>query len=223
MKKAPKAKEGQLKIYGSYGLLALIFTADCFLSLNIFGGIPYVIGLVLGLWFLKPQDVLRFGIICGLAALVGYFLPLSEVEDNMGGLMNRFMAIFIVGAIALLIRRHTEVEVKYREEQKYLNSVIEKRTNGLKQVVDQFDETKLRLTEAEELGHFGFWELHAASRQMVWSNGVFNIYGFPITPQAPSIQEFLDQTHVDDQQVHQQSIEQALKDKRSTTVEYGSR
>ena len=70
----------------------------------------------------------------------------------MGGLMTRFMAIFTVIAIAILARREADVADKHDEEKKLLNSVVEKRTNGLKQVVDQFDEVKIRLSEAEQLG-----------------------------------------------------------------------
>ena len=218
MNQAPK--EGKLEKYVSYALLAIIFVVDCFVSLSFFGGIIYVIGLVLALWFLQPKDVLRVGIFCGIAALVGFFMPLSEVVDNMSGLANRFLAIFVVGAIAILIRRQTDVEEKFVHEQNYLNSVIEKRTTGLKQVVEQFDETKIRLTESEELGNFGFWELHASSKQMTWSDGVFAIYGYPIMPQAPSIQEFLDQTHIDDAQILSDAIEQTLRGRQPSTAEY---
>ena len=212
--------EGKLKVYASYGLLMVIFFVDCFLSFSIFGGIPYVIGLVLVMWLLPSKEMMRFGIACGLVALLGYFSPSSELSDNMGGLMTRFMAIFTVITIALLTRRESDLALQFKEQEKLLNSVIEKRTSGLKQVVEQFDEAKIRLAEAEQLGHFGFWEFHPGSRNMVWSNGVFNIYGYPITPQAPSIQDFLNQTHIDDVNNLQDSIESTLTEKKAATTEY---
>ena len=218
MNKEPK--EGKLKVYASYGLLTLIFFVDCFLSLSFFGGIPYVIGLVLVMWLLPPQEMMRFGFVCGVVALLGFFSPPAEIQDNMGGLMTRFMAIFTVIAIAILTRREADVATKQEEEKKLLNSVIEKRTNGLKQVVDQFDEVKIRLSEAEQLGHFGFWEFYPSSQQMIWSNGMFGIYGYPVSPQAPSFQEFLNLTHVDDLQILQNSIDITLTEKKPSAVEY---
>ena len=218
MNKEPN--EGKLKTYASYGLLTLIFFLDCFLSLGYFGGIPYVIGLVLVMWILPPREMMRFGFVCGVVALLGFFSPPAEIEDNMGGLMTRFMAIFTVIAIAILARREADVAEKQEEEKKVLNSVIEKRTSGLKQVVDQFDEVKIRLSEAEQLGHFGFWEFYPANQQMIWSNGMFSVHGYPVSPQAPSFQEFLNLTHVDDLRILQESIEMTLSEKKPSAAEY---
>ena len=218
MNKEPK--EGRSKTYISYGLLTLIFFIDCFFSLGFFGGIPYVIGLVLVMWLLPPQEMMRFGFVCGVVALLGFFSPPAEIQDNMGGLMTRFMAIFTVIAIAILARREADVADKHEEEKNLLNSVIDKRTDGLKQVVDQFDEVKIRLSEAEQLGPFGFWEFYPRNQQMIWSNGMFNIYGYPISPQAPSYQEFLNLTHVDDIRLFQETIESTISEKKPTAVEY---
>ena len=55
---------------------------------------------------------------------------------------------------------------------------------------------------------------------MIWSNGMFNIYGYPVSPQAPSFQEFLNLTHVDDLQSLQESIDITLVEKKPTAVEY---
>ena len=73
MNKEPK--EGKMKTYISYGLLTLIFFIDCFLSLGYFGGIPYVIGLVLVMWLLPPQEMMRFGFVCGVVCSSWLFLP----------------------------------------------------------------------------------------------------------------------------------------------------
>lgn len=220
MSKANKdPKEDQSSLYISYGLLAIIFVIDVFQPLSIFGGIPYVVGMILVMWFLKPHEVLRFGVFCGLAALFGFFLS-EDLSADMEGLMNRFMAIFTIVAIALLVRRHTEIEQEFDKQQKLFDSVIEKRTDGLKQAVDQYDEAKIRLAEAEELGHFGFWEYYPSNGQMIWSNGVFSIYGRALVPQAPSFEEFLDQCHTEDVQTLHRSIQYGISEKKPYTVEY---
>lgn len=220
MSKAKKdPKEALSSLYVSYGLLAIIFIIDVFQPLSIFGGIPYVVGMILVMWFLKPNEVLRFGVFCGLAALFGFFLS-EDLSADMEGLMNRFMAIFTIVAIALLVRRHTEIEQEFDKQQQLFDSVIEKRTDGLKQAVDQYEEAKIRLAEAEELGHFGFWEYYPANGQMIWSNGVFAIYGRVIAPQAPSFDEFLDQCHTEDVQTLHRSIQYGISEKKSYTVEY---
>ena len=215
--KTPQNKT-KFSLYLSYSILALIFAVDCFVHFGIMGGVPYVIGLIVLMWLLKPEEVLWFSATCGVLTVVAFVL--GEDVSQMSGLMNRFMAIFTMVAIAMLIKRHTEDEDRHKEAMKHLNSVVDKRTEGLKQVVDQLEEQKIRLAESEELGHFGFWEYHPSTQQMVWSNGVFAIYGFPITPQAPSMQEFLDQCHTDDAQTLQRSIQYGLAEKKPYTVEY---
>lgn len=214
--------EDRLKSILSYALLAAIFMIDILWSLGVFGGMPYVIGMVIALWFLKPGEVLRFGIVCGVLVLVGFFSPPSEITATAdgGGLMNRFIAIFTVVAIALLIRRQTDSKDQYEEETRHLNTVIDKRTQGLKQVADRFDETKQRLAESEELGHFGFWEYDPLNRTMNWSHGVFAIYGLPVMAQAPGWEEFLDRTHLDDIDILKQSVQYSLNERKSASAEY---
>jgi PAS domain S-box-containing protein len=87
-------------------------------------------------------------------------------------------------------------------------------------MVDQIDEVKIRLTEAEELGRFGFWEYHPGTQEMIWSMGVFAIYGYPLMPKAPSMHEFLERCHTDDIQRLQQSIQFGLAEQKAYTVEY---
>ncbi len=211
-------KESKFSLYLSYSILVVIFIVDCVVPFGIFGGVPYVIGLVLLMSLLKPKDVMWFSATCGGLAVLAFLF--GENHADMSGLMTRFMAVFTMVAIAMLIKRHTEDEASHYEQQRHLNSVVEKRTEGLKQVVDQLDEVKIRLAESEELGHFGFWEFHPSTQQMVWSNGVFAIFGFPISPQAPSMQEFLDQCHTEDMQTLQRSIQYGLVEKKQYTVEY---
>lgn len=210
--------ESKTSLYLSYSILGVIFVLDSFLVLGMFGGIPYVVGLVVLMWLLKPSEVMYFSGACGVLAIAAFLI--SEDLSDMSGLLNRFMAIFANVAIAMLVKRYTEVVSREEEQRRHLNSVVEKRTEGLKQVVDQLEENKIRLTEAEQLGHFGFWEYYPATQEMIWSNGVFAIYGFPITPKAPSMQEFLDQCHTEDVQILQRSIQYGLAEKKPYTVEY---
>ncbi len=210
--------ESKFSLYLSYAVLGVIFIVDCLVPFGIFGGVPYVIGLIVLMWVLKPSDVIWFSASCGIATVLAFFL--GEDYTVLGGLMNRLMAIFTMVAMAMLIKRQDDITDQQAEQQKHLNSVVEKRTEGLKQVVDQLEEMKIRLTESEGLGHFGFWEFYPSNQRMVWSNGVFSIYGFPITPQAPSMQEFLDQCHTEDAQTLQRSIQYGLTEKKQYTVEY---
>ncbi|MEM8488524.1 MAG: PAS domain S-box protein [Bacteroidota bacterium] len=210
--------ENKFSLYLSYAVLGVIFIVDCLVPFGIFGGVPYVIGLIVLMWVLKPSDVIWFSASCGIATVLAFFL--GEDYTVLGGLMNRLMAIFTMVAMAMLIKRQDDITDQQAEQQKHLNSVVEKRTEGLKQVVDQLEEMKIRLAESEELGHFGFWEFYPSNQQMIWSNGVFAIYGFPITPQAPSMQEFLDQCHTEDAQTLQRSIQYGLTEKKPYTVEY---
>ena len=213
-----KLTEDQLSLAKGYGVLAFIFLFDLFVPLGIFGGVPYVIGMIAVMWLLKPQEILVFGVFCGILALGGFFS--EDISAGMEGLMNRFMAIFTIVAIAWLIRKHTDTEEEYKERQQHLASVIDKRTSGLKQIVDQAEEYKLRLGEAEELGQFGFWEYSPAVQRMSWSDGVYSIYGAEPSQQSPSLQDFIDQCHVEDLEVLERSIQYGLTERKSYVVEY---
>ncbi len=204
-------------------IVLVIFVAELLLPLGDAGGWLYIIGMVVILWMIKPAQVRPFGIACSVAAMMGFFVTAdfaADSTDGYFGLVNRLMSVFAIGAVTLLTHRQAELEVETRRQHELLNSVVEKRTEGLKQVVDQLDEVKIRLTEAEELGRFGFWEYHPATLEMIWSMGVFAIYGYPIMPKAPSMHEFLERCHTDDIQRLQQSIQYGLAELKAYTVEY---
>ncbi|MEZ4702492.1 MAG: PAS domain S-box protein [Rhodothermales bacterium] len=204
-------------------IVLVIFVAELLLPLGDAGGWLYIIGMVVILWMIKPDQVRPFGIACAVAAMLGFFFTADFTADAAEGyfsLFNRLMSVFAIGAVTLLTHRQAEIELETRRQTAQLNSIVEKRTEGLKQVVDQLDETKIRLTEAEELGRFGFWEYHPGTQEMIWSMGVFSIYGYPITPKAPSMQEFLERCHTDDVQRLQNSIQFGMAEQKAYTVEY---
>ncbi|MDZ4698852.1 MAG: PAS domain S-box protein [Rhodothermales bacterium] len=204
-------------------IVLVIFVAELLLPLGDAGGWLYIIGMVIILWMIKPDQVRPFGIACSVAAMLGFFFTADFTADSSEGyfgLVNRLMSVFAIGAVTLLTHRQAELEVEMRRQQVHLTSVVEKRTEGLKQMVDQIDEVKIRLTEAEELGRFGFWEYHPGTQEMIWSMGVFAIYGYPIMPKAPSMHEFLERCHTDDIHRLQQSIQFGMAEQKAYTVEY---
>ena len=137
-------------------LLLAVFLADIFLPLGIYGGIPYVILMIVVLWLLTPTQLIMYAWGCGVLAIMGFFFA-PELSTNLEWFVTRLMAAFAIGAMTLLIRRQTVMEDALREKQATLEDVVEKRTEGLKQVVDLLVEYKLSLAEAEQQGQFGFW------------------------------------------------------------------
>ena len=211
-------KQNFLPLGISFLLLIVLFILDLKYPLGIAAGVPYIIVMVVSLWFLKPNQVLLFSIGCSVLALFGFFF--KENTSELEGLTNRLMAVFSNVAIALMIRRQTDLESVFDKKEEHLNSLVEKRTEGLKQVVDQLDEAKLRLSDAEEKGAFGFWEYRPSTQHLTWSNGIYKIMGFPVTPQAPSMQDFFDRCHTDDLKNLQQSIQYGLAEQKPFSVDF---
>ena len=211
-------KQNFLPLGISFLLLIVLFVLDLKYPLGIAAGVPYIIVMVVSLWFLKPNQVLLFSIGCSVLALFGFFFKENTAE--LEGLTNRLMAVFSNVAIALMIRRQTDLESIFEKKEEHLNSLVEKRTDGLKQIVDQLDEARLRLSDAEEKGAFGFWEYRPSTQHLTWSNGIYKILGFPVTPQAPSMQDFFDRCHTDDLKNLQQSIQYGLAEQKPFQVDF---
>lgn len=67
-------------------------------------------------------------------------------------------------------------------------------------------------SEAQELAHFGNWEMDLVTNKMTWSDEVFRVFGFEIGAMEPTLADFLKYVHRDDKSEVEDFFAQASKD-----------
>ncbi|MBC8130817.1 MAG: PAS domain-containing protein [Rhizobiaceae bacterium] len=73
-------------------------------------------------------------------------------------------------------------------------------------------ESNRYLTIAERLAHVGYWQLDLATMRSTWSDGVFRIYGLPVTSEVPSADDIIETYHRDERAIIETAFERAIED-----------
>jgi len=74
--------------------------------------------------------------------------------------------------------------------------------------------------EAQELAHFGNWEMDLVTNKMKWSNEVFRIFGFEINAMEPTLADFLKYVHRDDKADVEEFVAEASRDGLQHSLEF---
>jgi Response regulators consisting of a CheY-like receiver domain and a winged-helix DNA-binding domain len=69
-----------------------------------------------------------------------------------------------------------------------------------------------RFVEAQEMAHFGNWEMDIVNNKMLWADEIFRIFGFPLNSMAPTLSDYISYTHPEDKTKVQDFFELAAKD-----------
>jgi len=69
-----------------------------------------------------------------------------------------------------------------------------------------------RFVEAQEMAHFGNWEMDIVSNKMLWADEIFRIFGFPLNSMVPTLSDYINYTHPEDKAKLQDFFELATKD-----------
>ncbi len=69
-----------------------------------------------------------------------------------------------------------------------------------------------RFVEAQEMAHFGNWEMDIVNNKMLWANEIFRIFGFPLNSMTPTFSDYINYTHPEDKEKVQDFFELAAKD-----------
>lgn len=77
-----------------------------------------------------------------------------------------------------------------------------------------------RYSEAQEMAHFGNWEMDIVTNEMDWSDEMFRILGFSAGGFEPKLSEYLGYVHKDDKTTVEAFFESAVKDSRSHHCEH---
>jgi len=72
--------------------------------------------------------------------------------------------------------------------------------------------SKKRFVEAQEMAHFGNWEMDIVNNKMLWADEIFRIFGFPLNSIVPTFSDYINYTHPEDKENVQDFFELAAKD-----------
>ncbi len=69
-----------------------------------------------------------------------------------------------------------------------------------------------RFVKAQEMAHFGNWEMDIVNNKMLWADEIFRIFGFPLSSMVPTFSDYINYTHPEDKEKVQDFFELAAKD-----------
>ncbi len=90
----------------------------------------------------------------------------------------------------------------------------------LENALTDLELSKKKYIEAQEMAHFGNWEMDIVSNQMSWTKEVFKIFGFQPNSISPTLSDYLGYVHKDDKVAVEQFFEAAAKDGKQHQVEH---
>ncbi len=74
--------------------------------------------------------------------------------------------------------------------------------------------------EAQEMAHFGHWEMDIVTNEMKWSDEVFRIFGFQPGKLAPKLSDYLSYVHLEDKKKVELFFEMVAKDGKLLQIEH---
>lgn len=77
-----------------------------------------------------------------------------------------------------------------------------------------------RYVEAQEMAHFGNWEMDIVTNKMIWADEVYRIFGFQPQSIQPTLSDYLTYVHIDDRELVEEAFEQVSKDGQLHKIEY---
>lgn len=90
----------------------------------------------------------------------------------------------------------------------------------LENALTNLELSKKKYIEAQEMAHFGNWEMDIVSNKMHWTNEVFKIFGFQPNSIDPTQSDYLDYVHKDDKEIVEKFFEDAAKDGKQHSIEH---
>ncbi len=77
-----------------------------------------------------------------------------------------------------------------------------------------------RYVEAQEMAHFGNWEMDIVSNEMKWTDEIYRIFGFHPSSINPTLSDYLNYVHMEDKTEVEAFFETANKDGKLHKIEH---
>jgi PAS domain S-box-containing protein len=89
-----------------------------------------------------------------------------------------------------------------------------------KQVEQAERESKARLNDAQDLAHFGYWNLDVVNNVLVWSDEIYQIFEIDPARFGASYEAFLDAIHPDDREMVNKNYTDSLVDRSPYEIDH---
>lgn len=90
----------------------------------------------------------------------------------------------------------------------------------LEAAAKELEINKNRYVEAQEMAHFGNWEMDIVTNRMKWTDEIFRVFGFPPNSLSPTLSDYLDYVHLEDREMVEQFFETVAKDGKLNKLEH---
>lgn len=90
----------------------------------------------------------------------------------------------------------------------------------LEQYAKNLTVSERRYIEAQEMAHFGNWEMDIVTNEMQWTDEVYRIFGFDPQSIRPIFSDYLNFIHPDDRDKFEDTFNEVIKNGRLQKIEY---
>ncbi len=90
----------------------------------------------------------------------------------------------------------------------------------LEQYAKNLSVSEKRYIEAQEMAHFGNWEMDIVTNEMRWTDEVFRIFGFDPQSISPILSDYLNYIHPEDRSTVENAFNEVLKDGQLRRIDY---
>jgi len=149
---------------------AVILVIDLSLPLGVAGGVPYVVLVLMGIWFSNPRHTYFLAALGSVLTLVGYYYSPD------GGVLwivltNRGEALFAIWITAILIASRKKYENALRWSRDNLEAEVAKRTRELK-------EKEAHFRAVTQFAHDGIVSADSNGLIIQWNQGAQQMFGY---------------------------------------------
>lgn len=90
----------------------------------------------------------------------------------------------------------------------------------LEQYTKRLSQSEKRFMEAQEMAHFGNWEMDIVTNEMKWSEEVFRIFGYNPNSFKPTLSDYVSYVHPEDKVLVDDTFSSVMKDGQLKKIEY---
>ena len=132
-------------------------------------------------------------------------LPVIVITDTNNEVVGN--QAIKAGAQDFLVKHHLNAKLLSKSIRFCLHR--HKSQQKFKELSQKLAINQTRFIEAQEMAHFGNWEMDMVSNEMIWTDEVFRIFGCQLQSFKPSLSEYLNYVHNDDKEMVSNFFEQA--------------
>jgi len=176
------------------GLFAIGLIFDLSTQLGVAGGVPYVLPVLIGVWFPRRRYVIAIAVIGTLLTIFGYFLSTPGIDETVV-LTNRSLALIIIWLSALMVCM-------------------------FHQTIKELNLSQKKMTMALSASNSGIWVRDKQLENVYWSEENYKLLGYKPGEVIASFENWKRRIHPDDREYIATCFNKSLKYMADFDLEY---